>query len=71
MPETPDFGGLLEAIDALPVDEQEELADVLGKRLREKRRAEIVQEVQQARQEFADGSCTPASAADILKNASR
>ena len=71
MSEMTEFGELLDAIDALPVGEQEELADVLNKRLREKRRAEVVQEVRRAREEFADGACAPASPAEIIRDASR
>ena len=61
------FGQVLEWADALSLEEQESLVDVLQRRLKEQRRAELVKAVKEARKEFKTGRCRPASPAEIIK----
>jgi len=61
------YATTLDAADRLPLDEQEELAATLRRRIAEKRRAELVVAVKEARAEFARGSCKPASVAAIMQ----
>jgi hypothetical protein len=61
------FGQVLEWADELPLEEQESLVSILQRRLREQRRAELVQAVKEARKEFRAGRCRPASPAGIMK----
>ena len=61
------FGQVLEWADALSLEEQESLVDVLQRRLREQRRAELVKAVKEARKEFKAGHCRPASPGEIIK----
>ena len=61
------FAEVLEAADHLPIDEQVELIEVLRRRIVEQRRAEIAQDVREAREDFAAGRCQPATPEDILK----
>ena len=61
------FATILDAADQLPLEDQENLIDILQKRLRDHRRAELVQEVQQAQQEFAQGQCKIATPQQIIE----
>ncbi len=51
------FGGILEAADHLSVEEQENLLDILRKRLIARRRAELARNVEEAEEEFEAGGC--------------
>lgn len=61
------FDEVLEAADALSPDDQEALIDILRRRLALAGRAQIVAEVQQALEEFAEGKCTPATPEEIVR----
>jgi len=61
------FSHTLDVIESLPVDEQEDVLEVLQRRLAEHRRAEFVATVKQARKEFAAGKCKPASVAAVMR----
>jgi predicted AAA+ superfamily ATPase len=58
---------LLDAADQLPLEEQEDLVEILRKRVSARRRDEIAEEIQEARRDFAAGECRPSTPADILK----
>jgi hypothetical protein len=62
---SPTFGELLEAVDHLPPEVQEDLVMVIKRRLAERGRQRVVEDVRQARQEFAEGKCKPMSVAEI------
>jgi hypothetical protein len=61
------FATTLDAADRLTLEEQEELADTLRRRIAEKRRAELVAAVKNSRIEFARGDCKPVSVGAIMK----
>ena len=61
------FGEILEAVDKLSLEEQETLADVLHRRLVQRRREELAGEIQQAQQEFQSGQCRPVTPAELMK----
>jgi hypothetical protein len=61
------FGQVLESADELPVDEQESLVTVLQRRVAEKRRAELIEAVKEARHQFKQGGCRPASPREIVR----
>jgi hypothetical protein len=61
------FAELLDSADALPVEEQESLLEVLQHRLAERRREALAEAVKLARQEFKEGRCRPATSKQILK----
>ncbi len=61
------FAQTLDAIESLPVEEQEDVLEVLQRRLAERRRAELIAIVKQSRNEFAAGRCKPASVAAIMR----
>ena len=61
------FGEVLEAADQLSHDEQEELISILHRRLAQAARQRLVAEVQEARQEFAEGRCSPATPDELMR----
>jgi hypothetical protein len=61
------FAQVLDSADALPVEEQESLLEVLRHRLAERRRAELTKSVQAARKEFKSGKLRPASPSEIMR----
>lgn len=67
MSQTLPFGQVLEAADQLSPEEQQELIDILHRRLVQTGRQRLVSEVQEARQEFAEGRCRPATADELMR----
>jgi hypothetical protein len=63
------FGEVLEAADRLSSEEQEELIAILRRRLAEAGRMRLVAQVKEARREFAEGRCLPATSAEIMRAA--
>jgi hypothetical protein len=61
------FGEVLEAVDKLSLEEQESLIDILRRRMIERRRAELAKDIEEARQEFREGACQPATPSDIME----
>ncbi len=62
------FDTLLEEIDALPVERQEMLVDIINKRLAEKRRHEIACNAREARTLFDKGELPSGSVDDLMKD---
>jgi hypothetical protein len=60
------FAEVLEAANRLTVDEQEELAAIIRRRLAERGRKRVVQEVIEARLEFSEGSSRPTTVDDLM-----
>jgi hypothetical protein len=71
MQKTAKFNDVLEATDHLTLDEKETLLEVLRHRTVEERRAQLKDEIADARREHASGKAKPASVrrieSDILK----
>ena len=61
------FAQVLDSADELTLEDQESLISVLENRLTERRRAELIDAVQEARAEFKAGRCRPATSKQILK----
>jgi hypothetical protein len=61
------FAQTLDVIESLPVDEQEDVLEVMQRRLAERRRTDLVATVKQSRKEFAAGRCKPASVTAIMR----
>ena len=66
MPKTPPFGEVLEGIETLSLEDQEILRDILHRRIIERRREELVQDVPQAQQEFQAGACRPVTPDELM-----
>jgi hypothetical protein len=65
------FGEVLEAADHLSQEEQEELIAILHRRLAQATRQRLAAEVQEARKEFAEGSCSPVIPEEIMREISK
>ena len=50
------FQQAIESVESLPLEDQEILLDILQKRLLERRRTNLYQEVSEIKQEFAEGN---------------
>ena len=61
------FADVLESVEQLSLEEQEDLMDILRHRLAEKRRAELVAEVQLARDEAKTGWLKAATPDEIMR----
>jgi hypothetical protein len=67
MPSTAPFAEVLEAAAKLTLPEQEELVDILRRRMIEQRREELVQDIHDAEREFQAGGCRPVSPSELIK----
>lgn len=61
------FDELLDAVEHLPEDAQADFVEVVRHRLAERGRERIVEEVRQAREEFAAGKCAVSTPEDIMR----
>ncbi len=61
------FDKLLEAVEDLSDEAQAELVDVIRRRLAERGRERVVEEVRQARKEFAEGKCSITTPDDVMR----
>ena len=61
------FGEVLDAADQLSPDEQRELIAILNRRLALAGRQRLLDEVQEARKDFAEGRCVPATPDEIMR----
>lgn len=62
------FQDLIEAVESLPLDDQSMLVDIINKRIIEKRRAELVAEVREAREAFRRGEVKRGTVKDLMKD---
>jgi hypothetical protein len=60
------FADVVEAADKLSLDEQQTLLEILRRRLAEQERLRLIRDVQEARDEFAEGRCRIASPQEIM-----
>jgi polyphosphate kinase len=61
------FHVVVEAADRLTEEEQETLIEVLNRRLADRRRAELVTDIQEALREFEGGALRPTTPDEIMK----
>lgn len=66
MSQTIQFGQILEMIDNLPMDEQDDLINIIRHRQIEKRREEIARNIDQARQDYQQGNVFRGDVDDII-----
>ena len=67
MPLVMQFGEVLEAADHLSHDEQQELVAILNRRLVQAARQRLAADVRDARWEFAEGRCLPATPEEMMR----
>jgi hypothetical protein len=61
------FDEVLEAIEHLPVDEQADLLEVVRRRLAERGRRRVIEDIGEARDQFRDGAAKAASVDEIMR----
>ena len=61
------FGEVLEAVDALPLEEQRELMDVVRRRIIERRREELASEIAEAEAEYDAGGCETRTPDELIR----
>lgn len=66
MQNTIPFGEILEAADKLPVQDQEELIDILSKRIIDCRREKLSREIKETQEEFEAGQGKACAPDDII-----
>ena len=62
------FDEVLDAADQLSLDEQRELIAILNRRLALAGRQRLLEEVEEARKDFAAGKCLPATPDEIMRD---
>jgi hypothetical protein len=65
-PQVVTFQEALEAVEALPEGQQEDLVRMLQQRTLERRRDALAASIQEARDEYARGDCKRGSAEDLM-----
>ena len=70
-PESTRFNDALAAVEILPFDDQEELLEVLNKRIAMARRKKMVQEIAEARADYRGGKVKRGSASDLIRELRR
>jgi DNA-binding transcriptional regulator YbjK len=66
MAEVSNFERVLESVEALSVDEQEALIELVKRRLAERRRSEIAQNIAQAHREYQEGKVFRGTTDEII-----
>ena len=61
------FAEILERAGNLPLEDQEALVEVLQNRMRDRRRAALAKDIEEAQEEFQEGSCRPVTAKELLQ----
>lgn len=61
------FQEALDVIESLPEYQQEDIINIVHKRLLEKRRESLAENIREAREEYAKGKIKRGSAEDIMK----
>lgn len=61
------FGSVLEAADALSLEEKETLIEILRRRVAERQRQSLVEDVREARRDYAAGNCQAATPDEIMQ----
>ena len=71
MPQVSKLNQVLESIEVLPVEDQEMLLGLLNKRLIERRRDEIAQNIKQAQEDYDKGKLFRGSVNDVIAELNR
>ena len=67
----PNFADVVDAADKLSADEQENLLEILRRRIAERNRAKLAGDVAEARAEFIDGQARSATVQQIVAEVRR
>ena len=61
------FNEVLELADTLPIDEQEELVEIIHHRVIEQRREKLLRDIAESEKEIAEGKCIPVTPEELMK----
>ncbi|MBI5325797.1 MAG: hypothetical protein HZB41_11100 [Ignavibacteriae bacterium] len=61
------FSEVLETIDSFPIEEQQELSNIIQKRIIEYRREQLIKTVREAQEEYKRGEAKPATTDEIMR----
>lgn len=61
------FNDIVDTVDELPPEEQEVFAEVINKRIIERKRNVIINDVNQGRKDYQEGNVRRGSVADLMK----
>ena len=61
------FGDVVEAAGHLPFEEQEELIEIVRKRMIAKRRGELLQDIKETEREYRQGQCARMTADETVE----
>ena len=61
------FADISEAAEQLSLEDREDLIRILQNRLREQKRSDLLRDVREAQQEFAQGKCQPVTPEQLMK----
>jgi len=61
------FGEVLEAVEELTVEEQETLVEIVNRRMLDRRRAQLAEDVKAAQRDYQDGACKPTTPDDLMR----
>jgi len=64
------FQEVLDIVESLPEYQQEDLVDIIRRRLIEQRRDRLADSIRQAREEYAKGEVTKGTVGDLMKELS-
>ena len=67
MRNTISFNEVLETAEKLPIEDQETLIEILNKRIIERRRSKLANEIRNAQKEFKAGKCRPTSVDELMR----
>jgi hypothetical protein len=64
------FAEIIDAASSLSVDEQQALLEIIGRRLAEQNRSQIIRDVAAGRAEFAQGNAAPSTVGQVMSEVS-
>jgi hypothetical protein len=65
---SPSFHEIVDAVEALSIEDQSLLLDIINKRISERRRRELIDQVEAARRAFKQGEVERGTAEDLLRD---
>ena len=61
------FGDVLEAVQRLPLEDQEALVDIVRRRVSDQRQAELANDIREAHEELRAGRVRPVSPDELME----
>ncbi len=65
------FADVLDTVEEFSLDEKEELVDILQKRLRDDRRARLIESIEESRREYREGKLKTMTVDEIMEEIRR